>query len=259
MADAPLKFSGEVARLYHEYRRGYPAEAIDAIVEAFGLSPADAVVDLGCGTGQLTVPLAARVGAAVGVDPERDMLDIARQHGAGNITWMLGSDRDLPAIAATLRPRPLGAVTAATSLHWMDSAAVFDAARSLIRPGGGVAVVTNGKPLWRLDIEWSRALRAFLERWNGRPAKQGCGTDDLAQRRYREHLVATGFAVTDRHVRYTDDLDLDRLVGAVLSAFAEDMLPAGDDRARFRDQLSEAVGDGPYSEPVDVGIMLGVR
>ena len=167
--------------------------------------------------------------------------------------------RDLPAIAATLRPRPLGAVTAATSLHWMDSAAVFDAARSLIRPGGGVAVVTNGKPLWRLDNEWSRALRAFLERWNGRPAKQGCGTDDLAQRRYREHLVATGFAVTDRHVQYTDDLDLDRLVGAVLSAFAEDMLPAGDDRARFRDQLSEAVGDGPYSEPVDVGIMLGVR
>ncbi|HEY7176041.1 MAG TPA: hypothetical protein VH442_14080, partial [Micromonosporaceae bacterium] len=63
-----LGFGGEVARLYEKYRRGYPPAVIDAIVDAFTLTGRDAIIDLGCGTGQLTVPLAARVGRAVGVD-----------------------------------------------------------------------------------------------------------------------------------------------------------------------------------------------
>ncbi len=67
-------FSGAVATYYARHRRGYPPEVLDALVDAFGLGAADTVVDLGCGTGQLSLPLAARVGSIVGVDPEPDML-----------------------------------------------------------------------------------------------------------------------------------------------------------------------------------------
>ena len=72
-------FSGETATYYARYRRGYPPAAVDAIAEAFGLGADDLVVDLGCGTGQLSLPLAARVRAVVGVDPEPDMLMLARR------------------------------------------------------------------------------------------------------------------------------------------------------------------------------------
>lgn len=68
-----------MASYYAKYRRGYPPAAVDAIAEAFTLTVDDLVVDLGCGTGQLTVPLAARVGAVVGMDPEPDMLMLARR------------------------------------------------------------------------------------------------------------------------------------------------------------------------------------
>ena len=256
-----LGFSGEVARLYETYRRGYPASVIDAIVDVFGLSTDDSVIDLGCGTGQLTVPLAKRVRVVVGVDPEPDMLWLARGHDseAPNITWVLGSDEDLQAIGATVHERRVGAVTVATALHWMDDIAVFDNAYKLVRPGGGVAVVTNGKPLWDLDIAWSYALRAFLDHWNGRSVTMGCGTDDQAQQRYRDHLAAAGFQVRETRVAYTDELDIDRLVGGVLSAFSARSLPQGDDRQRFRDGTRDAVGDGPFSETVDVGLMFGVR
>lgn len=37
------------------------------------------VVDLGCGTGQLALPMAGRVHAVVGVDPEPDILRRAHQ------------------------------------------------------------------------------------------------------------------------------------------------------------------------------------
>jgi ubiquinone/menaquinone biosynthesis C-methylase UbiE len=234
---------------------------IDAIVDAFRLSGSDVVVDLGCGTGQLTVPMAARVGSVVGIDREPDMLWLARGHDENvpNISWVLGSDEELSAIAASLGNRPVGAVTVATALHWMDDLVVFQTAKKLVRPDGGVAVVTNGKPLWHLDTEWSRSLRGFLEGWTGRPMSMGCGTDDEAQRRYQDHLVAAGLQMSSVRVSYTDEMDVDNLVGGVLSTFSTARLPHGEERQHFRDGLREAVGDGPFPETVDVGLLFGVR
>jgi SAM-dependent methyltransferase len=256
-----LGFGGEVARLYARYRRGYPPAVIDAIVGAFGLSRSDTVIDLGCGSGQLTVPMAARVLSVVGVDPEPDTLWLARGHDddAPNVKWLLGSDDQLPAIGASLGNRPIGAITVATALHWMDDMAVFQTAHKLVRPGGGVAVVTNGRPLWHLEIGWSRALRGFLEGWTGRPATMGCGTDDESQRRYRDHLIAAGLHVSAAQVAYDDTLDFDQLLGSVLSAFPRQMLPHGEERQHFRDGLHEAVGNGSFPETVEVGLLFGVR
>lgn len=103
---ADLGFRGEVAEFYHQYRHGYPPAVIDVLTGAFGLTGRDVVADLGCGTGQLTLPLARRVRAAVGIDPEPDMLMRARRAGADqgvtNVTWMVGADTDLPALGALL-------------------------------------------------------------------------------------------------------------------------------------------------------------
>lgn len=76
-----LGFSGEVVHYYQKYRRGYPTPVIDALAAALQLRPDDVVVDLGCGTGQLTLPLARRVRAVIGMDPEADMLEVARDVG----------------------------------------------------------------------------------------------------------------------------------------------------------------------------------
>lgn len=163
-----LGFGGEVADFYHRYRRGYPPAAIDTLTGAFGLTGHDIVIDLGCGTGQLTLPIAAWVRAVVGVDPEPDMLARARRASAEqhvtNVAWLLGADTDMPALAALLGGQRVGAVTIGQALHWMGYRELFGTLAPLLRPGGGVVVVTNGTPLWLQDSAWSRALRGF---WNG--------------------------------------------------------------------------------------------
>jgi 2-polyprenyl-3-methyl-5-hydroxy-6-metoxy-1,4-benzoquinol methylase len=58
-------FSGEVAGLYAKYRRGYDPEVIDWLAQTFGLDSHGIVLDLGCGTGHLAIPLAARSRAVV--------------------------------------------------------------------------------------------------------------------------------------------------------------------------------------------------
>lgn len=98
-------FRGEVVHLYHKYRRGYPPAVIDMVVEALQLTSDDVVVDLGCGTSQLALPITRRC-AIAGVDPEPDMLACARQaaheQGIANVSWMIGADTDIPAIRALL-------------------------------------------------------------------------------------------------------------------------------------------------------------
>jgi SAM-dependent methyltransferase len=50
----------DVAALYDEVRPSYSTETIDAIVSLTGLSPGARILEIGCGTGQITLPPAAR-------------------------------------------------------------------------------------------------------------------------------------------------------------------------------------------------------
>ncbi|MFI5609637.1 class I SAM-dependent methyltransferase [Amycolatopsis sp. NPDC051903] len=255
-----LGFSGEVTEFYHRFRRGYPPAAFDAIAEAFALGEDDVVLDLGCGTGQLTVPMAARVRAVVGMDPSPDMLARARRAaadaGVTTASWLLGGDTDVPALGALLSG--LGAVTVGQALHWMDHGALFAAVKPLLRPGGGIAVVTNGSPLWLQDSTWSQALRGVLSGWFGQPLTATCGTDAASQGRYRAALTACGYTTEIRTVAYTGDLTADAIVGGVYSAMGEDQLPSAEERPAFENRIRTAIAPhAPFTEPVRVTILTG--
>jgi AMP nucleosidase len=262
--DEDLGFGGEVAELYQRYRRGYPSAVFDALTGAFGLASDDIVIDLGCGTGQLTLPVASRVQAVAGVDPEPDMLARARraaaEQGVTNVSWVLGADTDLPALAALLGGSRAGAVTVGQAMHWMRYRELIPALVPLLRPGGGVAVISNGTPMWLQDSAWSRALRGFLEQWSGSRPANPCGTDDASRQRYRDTMTETGLDVTEARYDYTDDLDLDHLIGGVYSALPVHKLPPPGQRAAFADQVRSAVAPhAPFTELVCVRMLFGRR
>ncbi|MEN3356465.1 MAG: hypothetical protein V7637_447 [Mycobacteriales bacterium] len=257
-----LGFGGEVAEFYARFRRGYPPAVFDVVSAAFELTVDDVVIDLGCGTGQLALPLARRVRAVVGVDPEPDMLVLARRAAATerlrNVGWVLAADTDMPALRALLGPRSVAAVTIGTALHWMRPDELFPALAPLLRPRGGVAVIANGLPLWSQDAAWSRRLRAFLRQWLGHPPRASCGTDAEAQLGYRRALATAGFTdIREVVTRYDDILDVDQLVGSVYSAMPADRLPAPADRPAFTEALTEAlIPDRHFTEHVRVTTLL---
>jgi SAM-dependent methyltransferase len=208
------------------------------------------------------LPIAERVRGVVGVDPEPDMLRRARQAAddanVTNVTWMLGADTDLPAVGRVVGDSSIGAVTVGQALHWMQHDQLFRSAASLVRADGGVAVVTNGAPLWLQDSDWSRALRDWLERWLDEKLTFACGTDEPSQRLYHQSMTQAGFDVSSTSVDYEVELTLDQIVGGVLSALPVHLLPAPDARPGFAQQISAALGPHRcFSEHVHVAILAG--
>lgn len=245
------RFAGETAEFYARFRQPYPEEIFDQLREAFALTGDDTVLDLGCGTGLTTLPMAGRAGTVIGMDPEPDMLHIAREAalraGAENVSWVLGADTDLPALAAALGPRSggggaLSLLTIGQALHMMDARAVFSAAAPMLRPGGGVAVLSNGSPLWRLDEPWSRALREFLTDYLGRPPAGSCGTSAEDRERYAARLRAAGYhGVRELAHSATYRLSVEQLVGGTYSAIPTGELPAAEDRPAFAERVRRAL------------------
>ncbi|WP_181788495.1 class I SAM-dependent methyltransferase [Streptomyces phytophilus] len=255
-------FSGDVAEYYARYRRGYPPEVIDVLQAAFALTGEDAVLDLGCGTGQLAVPVASRVGSVIGMDPEPDMLRFAREAAAGqgvrNVAWVLGADTDVPALAWLLGQRSLGMAVIGQALHWMRHDELFQALFPLCRRGGGIAVVANGAPLWLQDSAWSRALRSCLEDYFDTRLEATCGTGADDRRRYAQALEAAGFAeVRESVLEYGVELGLDEVVGSVCSAIPADRLPGPQERTAFAERIRRALPPPPYRESVRVATLLG--
>jgi SAM-dependent methyltransferase len=136
-----FRITGQAAEAYERWNAPLMAPFVEALVDAAGLAPGGAVVDLACGTGFVARAAAARVGPSgrvVGVDPNAGMLAVASSAAAGvapTIEWCQA--------AAGQVPLPDGAFDAVLCQQGMQffadrHGAVADAAR-LLRPDGVLA------------------------------------------------------------------------------------------------------------------------
>jgi ubiquinone/menaquinone biosynthesis C-methylase UbiE len=132
-------FAG-AAKYYAKYRPKYPPELFRDAVQYFGLDGHGRLFDLGCGTGELALPLARYFSQVLAIDPEHGMLELGRQKAAAagihNITWRKGSSRSLKRVEGPFKLASLG-----QSLHWMDEEEVLKVLYGLIETNGGVLVV----------------------------------------------------------------------------------------------------------------------
>jgi hypothetical protein len=150
-------------------------------------------------------------------------------------------------------------VTIANAIHLMPHGRLFATALTILRPGGGLAVIADGTPLWRQPSDWSQALRHALEQWLGTRLESRCGTDPQSRQHYQAALRAGGFTdIYEESLDYASDLDFDEVIGGLYSAMPSHMLPLPDRRAAFARYVRNAIGPGTrFAEPVHVAALIG--
>ncbi|WP_225100060.1 class I SAM-dependent methyltransferase [Streptomyces sp. CoH27] len=128
----------EDAELYDRARPGYPPELYDDLAELAGAVPGSRVLEVGCGTGQATVPLAGRGCRITAVEAGPGMAAVARRNlaGAAEVGVVTAEFESWP-----LPQEPFDVVVSASAFHWIDPAVRMARAADALRPGGALAVV----------------------------------------------------------------------------------------------------------------------
>ena len=230
----------------------------DAFAEAIGPGRPGRLLDVGCGPGTVTLPLARLFREVVGLDADAGMVEeaqrLAAERGVPNARWVHARAEDLPA--------DLGAfdvVTFAASFHWMDRPLVAGLIRTMLGPHGLVVHVDNRHQdrLARDDAlpappteRIAELRRAYL----GEDRRAGQGIRNTSPDDEAAVFRAAGFAgprlVVARDgrtiIRSADDLVAETFS---LSSTAPHLF--GDRRPRFeadlRRVLAEASPDGAFA------------
>jgi SAM-dependent methyltransferase len=124
--------------------------ALDSVLSAAGkeVRPGDSVVDIGCGVGRLSRPLAARASEVWAVEISAEMLELARRYNPGleNVQWLLGDGHSLAGIADESVD---GIVSLVVFQHIPDPKVVLSYVREMgrvLKPGGWAAFHVSNDP-----------------------------------------------------------------------------------------------------------------
>lgn len=127
-----------IAARYATFRPRYPAALVDALAERTPRRAGPRTAwEVGCGSGQLSVALAARFEQVIATDPAQAQLDVAPAHPRVSYRCAPAEASGLPAASADL-------VAAAQAAHWFDWPRFVAEVARVARPGALLALVSYG-------------------------------------------------------------------------------------------------------------------
>ena len=132
------KVFDEVAAEYDRRRPTYPDELVDQACRVAGIGSGDQVLEVGCGSGQLTRALLARGLRVTALEPGKSLIALATQNlaGGGEVEFVNAQFED-----ALLPREQFQAVFSASAFHWVDPKVSWQKAADVLVRGGTLALV----------------------------------------------------------------------------------------------------------------------
>ncbi len=127
-----------MAAEYDRSRPTYPDELVDQACRVAGIGTGDQVLEVGCGSGQLTHGLVARGVHVTAVEPGKRLMSLAEQNldGPGWVEFVHARFED-----AQLPSGNFKAVFSASAFHWVDPEVGWQKAARVLVPGGTLALL----------------------------------------------------------------------------------------------------------------------
>ena len=161
---SPELFRG-TAEYYSRFRPRYPPVLLDAIERTVGLDRGDSLLDLACGTGEVSLALADRVTDIWAIDLEPEMVAVARQkaldRGIDRIHWLVGR-----AEAAELPEDHFGLIAVGRAFHRLNRPLIAERGIRWLRSGGYfIDLGADSAGLFEPNEPWLVAAAEVYERW----------------------------------------------------------------------------------------------
>jgi len=129
-------FDGQ-ALLYDQARPGYPEALIEDIIALSGIPEGGRILEIGCGTGQATLPFAQRGYSLLAVELGANLAEVARRNLAAypQVEIRVGTFEDWP-----LQAQSFDLAISATAFHWVAPDIGYRKMAEALRPGGAAAL-----------------------------------------------------------------------------------------------------------------------
>ena len=133
----------EVAAIYDKVRPRYATTLIEGAIAAAHLPPQATLLEIGCGPGIVTLPLAQRGFTIVGLEPSLAACQLAEHHCAAypQVRLINSTFEDWP-----LPSEPFSAALAANAWHWLPPAIRCVKAAAALKANGALILLWNMTP-----------------------------------------------------------------------------------------------------------------
>lgn len=250
-------FAG-TAEYYARYRPRYPDQLLDDIRALVGDGQSECLVDWGCGTGEVAIPLSRTFSQVTAVDFDPEMVAVAKtkaqEAGITNIDWIVGRAEDLG-----IEPESCDLITAGSAFHWMDRELLASRAYAGLKPGCALALIGGGSSVWDENAEWHAIAVRCLRQHLGEPRRAGKGTYGVTKK-HGDYLVPEGFRLECRDYPTEHEWTADEIVGYLYSTSFAGAQVLGGRREAFerdlREALAAASADGVFREQLDFYLIL---
>ncbi len=188
---------------YDTVRPGYPVGMYEDLISYSRLSASAQILEIGCGSGQATLPLAKLAYHITAIDSSDNLAALARRKLApySRVTIVTIPFEEFEGEAESY-----DLLLAATSLHWIDPTLRYAKPARLLKPRGTIAVArnTHPRPFTGFFLETGAVYHRLVPEWSERgsepedPGRTGVAElrqselfEDVAIHRYRWSVTFT--------------------------------------------------------------------
>jgi ubiquinone/menaquinone biosynthesis C-methylase UbiE len=250
------------ARFYDEFRVPYPKSLFDDLLVRAEITGASRLLDLACGTGQITFGLTSDFAEVWAVDQEPEAVEFARSkaraRGVDNIRWIVGRAEDIDADSS------FELVTIGNAFHRLQRRVIAASAMRWLVPGGHVALLWSNSP-WDGRRPWQHVMADAVRDWTriaAATARVPANLDQhLAEEPHTAVLAAAGLRIVGEFAfEMPHEWSLEMLTGFMYSTSVLSHHALGHNVEAFardlRTRLLEVEPEGVFRETISFNYTL---
>ncbi len=242
-----------LAIFYDQYRPGYPESLFDFLILRTSLLENDHVLDLGCGTGQLALPLAQRGFSVMGVDNDSAMIALLNSKCSEyKVSTLISRAEDFDFTSAEYK-----LVTMGRSFHWTDKKLILEKLYAALLKGSIVAIISDPIREGCKENEWLNIVYRIAVKRAGLELSEVEYSNDG----FENDIIQSSFQTYERHcIPLTRSWSVDQIIGLHMSLSWCNKKVLGklwnDFENEIRVALENTNPEGMFKELVDLEILI---